>query len=150
MNGSTKVKDLQLISLYWKNIPTRNAIYFMKSSLSVLLHIKTPFQVNRKGEIFGLNVAQWKSIINEVDVNVVSQTDIFWAIKGWYEHKVAEHQQYLPDLIGSLRLAEFDGDFLRQQIKPLPGCEGLATEALKKRAELPSWVAVQNWGEVSR
>ncbi|XP_050331684.1 kelch-like protein 5 [Bactrocera neohumeralis] len=131
-----------------KLIPLATELEYEKFETRLLAYIVKNFkEVNRNGEIFDLNMTQWKFIIKELDVNVASQADIFLAIKGWYEYNATERQQYLPDLIGSLTLTEFDNDFLRQQIKPLSGCEGLATEALKKRGELPSWVAVQNWGE---
>nr|XP_036231918.1 kelch-like protein diablo [Bactrocera oleae] len=131
-----------------KLITLATEMEYKKFETRLLAYIVKNFkELNQNGEIFDLNVAQWKFIIKELDVNVVSQADIFWAIKCWYEYKATERQQYLPDLIGSLALTEFDNDFLRQQIKPLPGCEGLATEALKRRGDLPTWVAVQNWGE---
>ncbi|XP_069965948.1 kelch-like protein 3 [Bactrocera oleae] len=131
-----------------KLITLATEMEYKKFETRLLAYIVKNFeQLNQNGEIFDLNVAQWKFIIKELDVNVGAQADIFRAIKGWYEYKATERQQYLPDLIGSLALNEFDSDFLRQQIKPLPGCEALATEALTKRGELPSWVAVQTRGE---
>ncbi|XP_017490316.1 PREDICTED: kelch-like protein diablo [Rhagoletis zephyria] len=104
-------------------------------------------KVNKDNEIFGLNAAQWKVIIAKVDANEVTQEDLFSAIVRWYKYNVGVRQQNLPDVIGSLRLDEFETEFIEKQIKPLPGCERLAMEAIKKRGDSISWLAVQNFGE---
>ncbi|XP_054730541.1 kelch-like protein 1 [Anastrepha obliqua] len=106
-------------------------------------------KVINNNEIFGLSPEQWKIVMKKVDVSIVSQFNISWAIIGWYKYKSFERQQYLPALIGTLRLTEFNDEFILNVIKPLPGCEQLATEVIKKRANMNTWFAVQrvqeNW-----
>uniref|UniRef100_A0A0A1XGU4 Kelch-like protein diablo n=1 Tax=Zeugodacus cucurbitae TaxID=28588 RepID=A0A0A1XGU4_ZEUCU len=134
--------------LVHKLIALAAAVEYKPFETRLLAYIVEHFkELQRNAELFDLNAAQWKFIIKELDVYIVSQADIFWAIKSWYELKVGERQQQLSDLIGSLTLTEFDSEFLTQQIKPLPGCAGLATEALRMRGKLPAWLAVQNWGD---
>lgn len=106
------------------------------------------FQFNRSEDMVNINIEQWKVIIEKVDANIVSQEDLFWTIVLWYEYNTADREKDLPILLSSLRLTEFDTQFILTQIKTLPGCERLAIETLKKRESLLTWMAVQNWGEV--
>ncbi|XP_067636350.1 kelch-like protein 5 [Eurosta solidaginis] len=118
--------------------------------LRLLDYIAKNFKtVNKNGEIFGITPAQWKVMIDRIDINEVSQADLFWAIKSWYEYNSSLRQQQLVDVVGFLNLTEFEPDFILKQIKPLPGCEKLANEALKKRADMVTTLAIQTWEESS-
>ncbi|XP_036338594.1 kelch-like protein 1 [Rhagoletis pomonella] len=74
-------------------------------------------------------------------VQAYCEEDAFHAVKQWYEYDSSGRQQKLPDLISSLRLTNFDLNFLLRNVQILPGCESLAYKAI-------SWISLPSHREM--
>ncbi|XP_004536159.2 kelch-like protein 17 [Ceratitis capitata] len=87
-------------------------------------------EIKGSAEFMNFDYEKLKEIVESEDLNVSSEEDVFVAIKIWYEHDTAGRERHLPDLIGCLRLLQFDTNFILTNIQPLAGCESLAFRAL--------------------
>lgn len=57
-------------------------------------------------------------ILDADNLNITCEKDAFNVIKRWFSYGVSARQEQLSLLIASLRLTEFDRDFLLQHITP--------------------------------
>ncbi|XP_004536140.1 kelch-like protein 28 [Ceratitis capitata] len=87
-------------------------------------------EVKGSAEFLNFDYEKLKEIVESEDLNVTSEKDVFFAIKIWYEHDTVGRERHLPDLIGCLRLSQFDTNFILTNIQPLAGCESLALKTI--------------------
>ncbi|XP_012156945.1 kelch-like protein 17 [Ceratitis capitata] len=87
-------------------------------------------ELNGSAEFLKFGSEKLKGILESEVLNVSCEKDIFAALKSWYEHDTKGRECHLPDLVGCLRLLQFDASFIMANIQPLPGCELLAFHAL--------------------
>lgn len=71
-----------------------------------------------------------QALLESNNLNVNSEDEALESIERWYKHNVSDRAEYLPKLVGCLRLTTFDVDILLTRIQPLPGCELLSYKAL--------------------
>ncbi|XP_036343464.1 kelch-like protein 5 [Rhagoletis pomonella] len=88
-------------------------------------------QVCRSPEFLDFHPEHLQRIVENDELNVSSEADVFWSIKRWYKHDAQTRQQHLPHLIACLRLTQFDVDFLYANINAMPGCELLVNRAVE-------------------
>uniref|UniRef100_W8C3D5 Kelch-like protein 5 n=1 Tax=Ceratitis capitata TaxID=7213 RepID=W8C3D5_CERCA len=93
--------------------------------------IRNFMQVSRSPEFLDFNVDHLQRLVEHDDLNVRSEADVFCAIRRWYKQNEESRRMHLPNLIGSLRLTQFDVDFLYSNINTLPGCELLVSRAVE-------------------
>ncbi|XP_004534093.1 kelch-like protein 5 isoform X1 [Ceratitis capitata] len=87
-------------------------------------------EISNRAEFLSFDIEKLKRILESEELNITCEEDVFAAIKCWYEHDAVSRECHLSDLIGCLRLSQFDVNFIMTNIQPLPGCESLALKAI--------------------
>ncbi|XP_017489237.1 PREDICTED: kelch-like protein 1, partial [Rhagoletis zephyria] len=98
-------------------------------------------EISQCPEFLSFDAEKLQAIIESCNLNVTCEEDAFHAVKQWYEYDSSGRQQKLPDLISSLRLTNFDLNFLLRNVQILPGCESLAYKAI-------SWISLPSHREM--
>ncbi|XP_053951421.1 kelch-like protein 28 isoform X2 [Anastrepha ludens] len=93
--------------------------------------IRNFMQVYQSPEFLDFHYEHLQRIVENDDLNVNSEADVFRAIMRWYKEDTKARQEHLPNLIGCLRLTQFDVEFLYSNINTLPGCELLVNRAVE-------------------
>ncbi|XP_053947883.1 kelch-like protein 5 [Anastrepha ludens] len=93
--------------------------------------IKHFAKVSNSADFLELSPEFVREITDSDELNVDCEVDVFQAIMRWYEHDKEGREEYLASLVTSLKLVQFHPAFILKHIKPLPGCEQIANEALK-------------------
>ncbi|XP_049318081.1 kelch-like protein 12 isoform X11 [Bactrocera dorsalis] len=92
--------------------------------------IKNFMEISRRVEFLSFDVEKLQRILESDNLNITREEDAYDAIKRWFNYDEPARQEQLPILIASLRLTQFDADFLLTHIQPLSGCELLAFKAI--------------------
>lgn len=96
------------------------------------------------------SIQQLRTVLQSPELSIYPQAIIFKVIEQWYTYNRPAREAELRTLVSSLRLVEFDLDFLVTKIKPLPGCGDLVEKAMQEREKGNSWLMMRVWGLVSR
>ncbi|XP_067634321.1 kelch-like protein 5 [Eurosta solidaginis] len=92
--------------------------------------LKNFMNIMQSAEFLNFAPNKLHQLLESNDLNMESEKGVFGAIKRWYEHDAFVRKQHLPELIASLRLTQFETDFIVTNIQSLPGCRSLALEAI--------------------